>query len=124
MAAQIDLGGRSEPAQVEVVTHRIQESGLADVHLGGDVLYPGGVGRAVERADDGGIAGEGFVREGVDVVERRLSGLHESVIGDVADVLLDVGAFEAFDGPHLEGAIDEGIFMIDYRRAGERQVAL
>jgi hypothetical protein len=50
-----------EPSQVEAVAVRVEERGLADIHLGGDLLHPGFVGGAVQWADHGGIASEGDV---------------------------------------------------------------
>ena len=71
MAAQLDLDGRREPAQPEPIALGHQKRRLRQVHLGGDVLHPGRVGRRVEQADGGRVAAEGPIGEGVDLQELR-----------------------------------------------------
>src|SRR5205085_2373525 len=72
VAAQRDLDGRSEPAQVVVAVgaaHHVR--GLGQTELEREPLHPGFVGRGVEQADRGGVAPERGVGEGVDPEQWR-----------------------------------------------------
>ena len=70
MAAQVDLDGRREPAQVEgAVVAAHQEGRLRDVHLRGDGLHPRLWRCALEDAHARGVPGERSVGERVDLVD-------------------------------------------------------
>ena len=76
MAAQIDLGGRGEPAEIVAVTvaARHQERGLGKIVLGGDPLHNGVVEPFPERTDRRRIAGEHGIGEGVHLIDRDVLG--------------------------------------------------
>src|SRR5690606_35853757 len=68
MAAEVDLGGGGEPAQVVgAVVAPPEERGLGEVQLAGDVAHPALVARRGQRAPRRWVAGEGPVRERVDL---------------------------------------------------------
>ena len=82
VAAEVDLHGRGEPAEVVVAVgspHR--EGGLRQVHLVGHLLHPPLGGRAVEEADGRRVAGERAVGEGVD--DDQVGG-HSGLLGSAA----------------------------------------
>ena len=75
VAAQVDLDGGREPAQLEVPRlvgdHGPDERGLGEVHLGGHGLHPRRVRGRLEEAHRGRVAGEGAGRERVHMEKGR-----------------------------------------------------
>src|SRR5690348_18468481 len=83
MAAQLNFGGRSEPAEVEVgsaAVARHSEGRLAEVVLGRNRLHQAVVEPPFERHDRRGIPGQRLVGEGVDLKEWDTGQLARSVI--------------------------------------------
>ena len=70
VAAEVDLDGGGEPAQLEVLVVGVgdQEGGLGEGVLGGDRLEDGVGEPALEQAHGGRVAGEAGAGEGVDLV--------------------------------------------------------
>ena len=83
--AEVHLDRRREPTQIKRLAtgglalealhlaraRRPHEGSLGQVLVRGDRAHPGGVGRRVEQADGGGVAGKGDPRKRVDVQQRR-----------------------------------------------------
>ncbi len=68
MAAEVNLHGWREPAEIERTIVAVdEEGGLREVHLTSDSLHPRFVGRTLQQADRGRVAAEGLAREGVDL---------------------------------------------------------
>ena len=68
MAAEIDLGGRREPAQPVTAALGHEEGGFRQIVLGGDRLHDVVGQPFFERAHGRRIAGERPLGEGVDLV--------------------------------------------------------
>jgi hypothetical protein len=66
VTAEIDFGGRGEPAEPEFAALRLHEGRFGLVHFGRERLHPLIRHRAVQVADTGGVALERGVGEGVD----------------------------------------------------------
>ena len=69
MAAKVHLDRGREPAQAIAVGFRADERGLGEVHFPGDILHPFFIGGSRKNTDCGRVAGEGFIGEGVDLVD-------------------------------------------------------
>src|SRR5882762_5451013 len=69
VAAEIDFDRWREPAEIVAVASRNQERGFGETHFARDVEHPGRFGGLGENANAGGIAGEGFVGERVDLCD-------------------------------------------------------
>jgi hypothetical protein len=68
VAAQIDFTDRREPAQIETVSRRHQKRGLRKIVLLGDRLHDPVVEPAFEWADRRGVAFEGPLGKGIDLI--------------------------------------------------------
>ena len=75
MAAEIDLDRGREPAEIIAVALGNQKRSFGEIHLTRDVEHPGRFGGFGENADAGGVAGEGFVGERVDLGDADWHGL-------------------------------------------------
>src|SRR5207247_6122401 len=72
--AQVHLACRREPAKVVPLRGGYEEGGLREVVLRGDRLERGDVEPRLERADGRGVAGEGPIREDIDLEEAKFHG--------------------------------------------------
>ncbi len=81
VAAEVDLDGRGEPAEVEAIGGGAnEEGGFGEAVFEGDALEERVVEPGVERDDGGGIAGEDAIGEGVDPIKRKLHGVESSTV--------------------------------------------
>ena len=80
VAAEVDLGGRREPAQAELerIAGRRQVRRLGDAELGGQRPHAGVVERLVEEADGGRVAAPETLAEGVDPGDRDAHRPHDA----------------------------------------------
>jgi hypothetical protein len=69
MSAEIDLGSRCKPPEVESIRAPYQESGLCEIHLERNLLHPVGVAGGRQHTHGSGVTGEGPVRERIDLAE-------------------------------------------------------
>jgi hypothetical protein len=79
VAAERDLGGGREPAEVVVAAEGDEVGGFGEVVFGGDGLEDGVGEKGVEGNDGGGIAGEAAGSEGVDLVD---GGAHKKILAE------------------------------------------